>query len=61
VDNVIIEYCADKTVLRKKIAQEDFYVNEMEYFIDCIEGKCENMNTIEEAYETLKIALDGEQ
>ena len=38
----------------------DIYKKEMEYFIDCVEIKRTNINTIQNAYNTLKIALAEE-
>lgn len=59
VKNRIVEYGTDGILLEKDFPQEDFYINEMEYFWDCIEGKKENDNSIEDAFETLKIATVG--
>ena len=43
-----------------KFPCEDFYVKEIEYFFDCIEGRKINVNTVMDAYRTLEIALTGE-
>lgn len=37
--------------------EEDFYRNEMEYFLDMIDGKCENMNTMEHAEKVMELVL----
>lgn len=57
IQNRIVEYAENKLVSEKHFQEEDCYVNEMEYFIDCIEGKRSNINTVDKAYHTLKIAL----
>lgn len=60
INNVICEYKNNKLVNRQEFFAEDLYVNEMEYFLDCLEEKCSNMNSIVDAYHTLRIALTGE-
>lgn len=55
--NTILEYRNNEPVNKKTFPEEDFYINEMEYFIDCVEKKQTNINTIQNAYHTLKIAL----
>lgn len=60
VENVIYEYKNNELVSQREFAQEDFYVNEMEYFFDCVEGKKININTVDSAYQTLKIAITEE-
>lgn len=60
IQNVIYEYENDKLVNKREFGQEDFYMNEMQYFLECVEGKQLNVNTVENAYQTLKIAMIGE-
>lgn len=60
IKNVIVVYADDKQVAEKCFPQEDCYINEMEYFIDCIQGKKKNINTVGNAYHTLSIALAEE-
>lgn len=57
VSNTIYEYENNELVNRQEFLQEECYMNEMEYFFDCIENTQENMNTVVDAYNTLKIAL----
>ncbi len=57
IGNMIVEYAGDKLISEKSFPKEDCYINEMEYFIDCVERKKSNINTVENAYHTLKIAL----
>lgn len=59
IRNELVEYHNDKEIDRRKFGEEDFYLNEMEYFIDCVADRKTNMNTISDAYKTLKIALEG--
>ncbi len=41
-----------------ELPREDFYVNEMNYFIDCVlSGTRDNMNTVEHAADVLRLAL----
>lgn len=40
------------------LKKEDFYKNEMEYFIDCIQGKAHNFNSMEEAYRLMKLVCE---
>lgn len=58
IRNELVEYCNDKETDRKKFDEEDFYLNEMEYFIDCVVGRKTNINTVAAAYKTLEIALE---
>ncbi|MCM1125498.1 MAG: Gfo/Idh/MocA family oxidoreductase [Lachnospiraceae bacterium] len=60
IANTICEYGNNELKHKLNFPEEDFYRNEMEYFLDCIEERKENMNTVEEAYTALKIALTGE-
>ncbi len=60
IKNMIYEYEGNKLIGTYDFGRDDFYINEMEYFIDCINGKCININTVENAYKTLKIALTEE-
>lgn len=59
IQDEIVEYQNNEEINRKKFDVEDFYLNEMNYFIDCVNGKIENVNSICKALETLKIALGG--
>ena len=43
------------------LESEDMYINEMNYFLDCILLGTKNENDIREAYETLKIAIGEEE
>lgn len=60
IHDSVCEYENDIQTGSRQFPPEDCYVNEMEYFLDCIEKNCENINTIETAYETLKIAVTRE-
>lgn len=58
--NEIYEYANNQLMKKQKFPEEDFYINEMEYFLDCVEmGRCSE-NTILNAYDILKIALTEE-
>lgn len=57
LSDTIFEYQNNEQINKKTFLTEDFYRNEMEYFIDCVERKQNNINTIQNAYNTLKIAL----
>lgn len=57
IANRISEYVNNKLEEEQIFQEEDFYINEMEYFLDCIEKGENNINTIEDAYNTLKVAL----
>lgn len=57
IKNVIYEYKNNELVNNCVFEQEDFYINEMEYFLDCVDGRCRNINTVDNAYRTLKIAV----
>jgi predicted dehydrogenase len=57
IKNTVTAYRADNVTNKYILKDNDFYVDELEHFFDCVEGKCDNNNTIEKAYETLKIAL----
>ncbi len=57
LSNTICEYQNNEQINKKTFLTEDFYRNEMEYFIGCVEGKQTNINTIQNACNTLKIAL----
>lgn len=58
--DIIYEYAYGKLIKKQEFPYEDFYINELEYFWNCTENKVRNINTIEDAYNTLKIALVGE-
>lgn len=60
IANTVNEYKGSQLVYEKKFPEEDFYLNEIEYFLDCIEGKQDNINTLNDAYNTLKVAMTGE-
>lgn len=60
INNTILEYRNNELVDKMQFPNEDIYRNEMEYFIDCLEGKTENINTMEYAYQTLKTATQEE-
>lgn len=60
ISNTMYEYENNELINRVEFPKEDCYINELEYFLDCIEKMQGNMNTIEDAYKTLKIALTEE-
>lgn len=60
ISNTICEYADNRLVNEMVFPSEDLYMNEMEYFLDCIEKKRSNVNTMEDAYHVLKIALTEE-
>lgn len=60
ISNTIYVYRDNELIQKQDFPEEDFYRNEIEYFLDCIDGKQFNMNTIEDAYAILKIALTEE-
>ena len=62
-DEVVVGDILNRSVVYKKAGKtesfdnEDFYINEMNYFIDCVlERRADNMNTVENAVKVLKIA-----
>jgi len=57
ISNTIYEYENNELKEKREFPAEDCYLNEMEYFINCICEGGENVNTIADAFETLKIAL----
>lgn len=57
ISNTIEKYQRGVQVDVLKFEQEDFYINEMQYFLSCIERKCENINTPEKAYRVLALAM----
>ena len=61
IKNEIIEFKDNEPVYRKEFETEDFYLNEIEYFFDCIWRKRDNFNTIQNAYDVLKIAMTGKE
>ena len=61
ISNILYEYKNNKLISKLEFLSEDFYMNEMEYFLNCTEKKEDNINTIEDAYNTLKIALTGDE
>ena len=60
INDEICEYVGDKLIQRQNFPKEDFYENELVYFMDCVEKKIRNENTISDAFNTLKIALTEE-
>lgn len=61
IQNSIKVYRNNLLVDTKQFKEEDPYRNEMEYFVDCINGEKRNINSIERAYRTLQIATKGEK
>ncbi len=59
LSNELVEYKNNELTNRHCFGEEDLYLNEMEYFINCIKGDSKNFNTIYDAFETLRIALEG--
>lgn len=57
IANEIYWYSNYDLVRQKKFLEEDFYINELEYFFDCLDKKISNVNTITNALNTLKIAM----
>ncbi len=57
ISDTICEYVNNELTGKQEFPTEDFYLNEIEFFLDCIEGRKENVNTVEKAYDILKIAL----
>lgn len=60
ISDTICEYENNELINRMEFPKEDCYINELEYFLDCIEKMQGTMNTIADAYDTLKIALTEE-
>jgi predicted dehydrogenase len=60
ISNTICEYENNKLTNKIEFPEEDCYINELEFFLDCIESVQKNMNSITDAYNTLKIALAEE-
>lgn len=60
INDEICVYAGDKLIQRWNFPNEDFYINELVYFMDCVEKGICNENTIFDAYNTLKIALTEE-
>lgn len=57
INNEVHEYKNNQLVNRKTFEDEDCYLNEMKYFIDCVCGEEKNFNSIYDGVKTLKIAL----
>lgn len=57
ISNTIYEYEGNKLKEKIEFPEEDCYLNEMQYFINYICDGGNNVNTIVNAFETLKIAL----
>ena len=51
------EYQNNSVIKKITFDKEDLYLNEMRYFFDCVAGRKKNINSIADAYATLKIAL----
>lgn len=60
INDVIYEYKDNKLLSKEEFPFEDFYIKEIEYFLDCIGKKCSNINSMTDAYNTLKVALTEE-
>lgn len=60
ISNTMYEYENNELTNRVEFPKDDCYINELEYFLDCIGKRQGNMNTIADAYNTLKIALTEE-
>lgn len=60
VSDVIYEYQGDRLVRKMEFPKEDHYLNEIEYFLDCMEGRRKNFNTVGDAYRTLETAMTEE-
>ncbi len=60
IANEICWYSNYNLVGQEKFQNEDFYINELEYFFDCLDKKTSNINTIENALNTLKVAITEE-
>lgn len=65
VHNTISTYRGNRNVDQEleysSIPEEDFYRNEMNFFLDCIEGKKENSNSIQHAYDVLNMILEASE
>ncbi len=48
----------DQVVFKKDFQMMDTYLIQLQYFMECLETHNPPMNNIEEAYQTLKVALD---
>ena len=59
-EDEICEYANNLLTTVQKFPKEDFYMNEMEYFLNCVEKGICSESTISNAYEVLKIALTEE-
>lgn len=51
------EYRGNKLMMKREFPVEDMYLREMECFFDCIEGKRENINSIQYANEILELII----
>lgn len=60
ITNEICWYSNYNLVGQEKFQNEDFYINELEYFFDCLDKRASNINTIENALNTLKVAIAEE-
>lgn len=57
IHDELIEYQNNSVIKKITFDKEDLYLNEMRYFFDCVAGRKKNINSIADAYATLKIAL----
>lgn len=61
IQNVAEIYEHNELNMRLQFSQEDIYKKEMAYFLDCVEGKVENKNSIKHANMVLKYVTGSEQ
>lgn len=54
-----IDFLKEGKTISFSETKDDFYLKELKYFFDVLEGKKENMNSIYNAVKVLKIALEG--
>lgn len=59
IENNIVIYKNYKVENEITFPNEDFYLNEMNYFFDCIYGEKSNFNTIDNALSVLKLITDN--
>lgn len=60
VENKIYIY-ENRSINEIVFPTEDSYIKEMQHFLDCIEGKADNTNTLQHANEVLKLILRGQK
>lgn len=56
----ICVYANNDLLWKQQFENEDYYINELRYFLDCVEKGKNNENTIADAFNTLRIALAEE-